>query len=124
MNDNEEEPGWIKILERGPLDVDRLSPARLKSEFEARIPALLESYGADNTLDGWRDVAIQLAITYHPALTIKKKFHSARSGRPVEAGPWLHRQAVLSRKRKLEADAKQRGSNTRVDAEAARQVQT
>ena len=62
MNHDEELPAWIKILERGPLDVDRLSPARLKSEFEVRIPALLESYGADNTLDGWRDVAIQLAI--------------------------------------------------------------
>jgi hypothetical protein len=83
---------------------------------------LLESYGADNTLDGWRDVAIQLAIAYHPALTIKKKFRTAKSSRPVEAGPWLNRQAVLSRKRKLVVAAKQRGASERVDAEAARQV--
>jgi hypothetical protein len=124
VNDDDELPAWIKILERGSLNVDRLTPARLKSEFEARIPALLESYGADNTLDGWRDVAIQLAITYHPALTIKTNFRKAKSNRPVEAGPWLHRQAVLSRKRKLVADAKRRGLSTRVDAEAARQVHT
>lgn len=123
MNDDDELPAWITILERGPLNVDRLTPARLKSEFETRIPALLESFGADNTLDGWRDVAIQLAITYHPALIIKKDFRKAKSNRPKTAGPWLQRQAVLSRKRQLEANAKRKGLSTRVDAEAARQVQ-
>jgi len=122
MNDDDELPPWIKILERGPLNVDRLTPERLKSEFEARIPALLESYGADNTLDGWRDVAIKLAITYHPALIVKRTLPKAKSNRPVEAGPWLNRQALLSRKRQLEANAKQQGLSTRVAAEAARQV--
>jgi hypothetical protein len=122
VNDDDELPAWIKILERGPLNVDRLSPAKLKSEFEVRIPALLESFGAENTLDGWRDVALQLAINYHPALTIKKNVATTGPGRTTENGPWLNRQAVLSRKRKLVADAKRQGSNTRVDAEAARQV--
>jgi hypothetical protein len=122
VNDDDELPTWIKILERGPLNVDRLSPAKLKSEFEVRIPALLESFGAENTLDGWRDVALQLAINYHPALTIKKNVVTSGPGRTTENGPWLNRQAVLSRKRKLVADAKRQGLNTRVDAEAARQV--
>jgi hypothetical protein len=122
VNGDDDLPAWIKILERGPLNVDRLSPKKLQSEFEDRIPALLESYGADNTLEGWRDAAIQLALTYHPALIIKRNFRKAKSNRPVTAEPWLHRQAVLSRKRKLVADAKQRGLSTRVDAEAARQV--
>jgi hypothetical protein len=123
MNDDEELPAWISILEQGPLDCDQLNQAKLKSEFEIRIPALLESYGADNALDGWRDVAIQLAIKYHPALMVQKKPKIPVSGRPVEDARWGMRQAVLSRRRKLQREAAAKGlKQTRLDAESARQI--
>jgi hypothetical protein len=119
MSDDSEIPDFIAILGRGSLDGDKLSLAAMQAEFAVRIPALLDSYGAENSMDGWRDVALQLAIAYHPAFKVTKEQRLPVSGRPIETGPWFNRQSVLARKRKLQS---QDPAKTRIDAKAAREV--
>jgi hypothetical protein len=123
QDEDNELPAWADILAKGPLKIDKLTPAELQAEYETRLRALLDSYGAENTFDGWRDVAINLAIRLHPAFKVQKRRMLPVSGRPKSGNRWFWRQAVLARIRKLEAKAKHRGIDPkRLHAEASRQV--
>lgn len=93
QDEDNELPAWADILAKGPLKIDKLTPAELQAEYETRLLALLDSYGAENTFDGWRDVAINLAIRLHPAFKVQKRRMLPVSGRPKSDNRWFWRQA-------------------------------
>ena len=124
-------PGWMEVLDprQRPLDSKKLTNDELTSEFEKRFVALLQKSGSDSLLDGWRDVAIDLALEFHPAFKIKEQNRIPVSGRPVAAYRWIMKNAFLSRKRRLEREAelaaiatRTKGKPIQMAAEAAREV--
>jgi hypothetical protein len=132
QDDNEADlPEWIAILDprQRPLDAKKLNKDDLIGEFEKRFVALLQKSGSNNSLDGWRDVAIDLAFEFHPAFKIKEQKALPVSGRPITAFQWMIKNALLSRKRKLERDAEKEAAGTRWEgkpiqkaAQAAREI--
>jgi hypothetical protein len=132
QDDNEEDlPGWVAILDthQRPIDTKRLNEDELVAEFETRFVALLQKSGSVSSLDGWRDVAIDLAFEFHPAFKIKEQKALPVSGRPITSFRWMIKNAFLSRKRKLERDAEREAFGTRREgkpiqkaAQAAREV--
>jgi hypothetical protein len=121
-HDEHELPAWVRILAQGPLN-DKMTPAEQQAAYAELLPALLESYGVENTLDGWRDTAINLAIEYHHAFKVQKTRRLPVSGRPISDQRWFCRNQVLAKVRVLKAMAKNKGTSpTRLHAEAARQV--
>jgi hypothetical protein len=124
-------PGWIAVLDprQRPLDSKKLTNDELTSEFEKRFVALLQKSGSDSSLDGWRDVAIDLALEFHPAFKIKEQKAIPVSGRPITSFRWSIKSAFMSRKRRLEREAELAASGTRTEgkpiqkaAQAAREV--
>jgi hypothetical protein len=130
--DNEPElPDWIAVLNshQTPIDTNRLNEEELIAEFEKRFVALLQKCGSDNSLDGWRDVAIDLACEFHPAFKIKRQEALPVSGRPITSDRWMVKNAFLTRKRKLERQAENDAAGTRLEgkpikkgAQAAREI--
>jgi hypothetical protein len=130
--ENEPEiPGWIAVLNQRqkPLDVKHLSEEELTVQFEKRFVALLQRSGSTNSLEGWRDVAIDLALEFHPAFQLKVPKKLPVSGRPIDAFRWSIKNSFLSRKRRLEREAEQAAAGTRTEgkpiqksAQAAREV--
>jgi hypothetical protein len=131
-DDNEPElPEWIAVLDphQRPIDTKRLNSEELIAEFEKRFVALLQQSGSDNSLDGWRDVAIDLACEFHPAFQIKEQKALPVSGRPITPFQWMVKNATLTRKRKLEREAEREAAGTRQEgkpiqkaAQAAREI--
>ena len=132
QDDNEEDlPGWIAILDphQRPLDTKKLNNDDLIAEFEKRFVALLQKSDSTNSLEGWRDVAIDLAFEFHPAFKIKEQRALPVSGRPITPFQWIIKNAFLSRKRKLEREAEREADGTRWEgkpiqkvAQAAREI--
>jgi hypothetical protein len=132
QDDNEADlPEWVAILDprQRPIDTEKLNEDDLVAAFEKRFVALLQQSGSNNSLDGWRDVAIDLAFEFHPAFKIKERKKLPVSGRPITSFQWLIKNAFLSRKRRLEAEAESKAAGTRWEgkpikkaAEAAREV--
>src|ERR1700722_4696818 len=124
-------PGWVTVLDphQRPIDTTRLNKEELISEFKTRFVALLQKCGSDNSLDGWRDVAIDIAFEFHPAFKIKEQKALPVSGRPTSPLQWIFKNAFLSRKRKLEREAESHAAGTRLErrpiqkaAQAAREI--
>lgn len=124
-------PEWIAILysHQRPIDTKQLNKDDLTSEFEKRFRALLQKSGSDNSLDGWREVAIELALEFHPAFKIKVQNALPVSGRPITSFRWMIKNAFLTRKRKLERNAEREAFGTRTEgkpiqkaAQAAREI--
>jgi hypothetical protein len=106
-----------------------LNKDELTGEFEKRFVALLQKTGSENSLDGWRDVAIDLALEFHPAFKIKEQNTLPVSGRPIKSFRWSIKNAFLSRKRRLDQEAEERAAGTVTEdkavhnaAQAAREV--
>jgi hypothetical protein len=124
-------PAWVKILDphQRPIDTKKLNNDELIAEFQKRFVALLQKSDSTNSLDGWRDVAIDLAFEFHPAFKIKEKKALPVSGRPITPFQWIIKNAFLSRKRKLEREAERKAAGTRWEgkpiqmaAQAAREI--
>lgn len=120
-------PDWAEVLD--PNQKLLTTKDNLVWEFEKRLVALLEKHGATNSLEGWRDVAVSLAVEFHPAFQVEKHDRLPVSGRPISRTRWMFRNAFLSRKRKLEREAEDavRGTRTegkpiQVGAKAAKEV--
>jgi hypothetical protein len=132
QDDNEADlPAWVKILDpyQRPIDTNKLNKDDLTAEFQRRFVALLQKSDSSNSLEGWRDVAVDLALEFHPAFKIKERKKNTVSGRPVTPFQWLIKNAFLSRKRKLEREAEREATGTRWEgkpiqkaAQAAREV--
>jgi hypothetical protein len=132
QDDNEADlPGWVAVLDprQRPIDTKQLNKDQLVAEFEKRFVALLQKSDSVNSLEGWRDVAVDLAVEFHPAFKIKELKLLPVSGRPVTPFQWLIKNAFLSRKRKLAQEAEREAAGTRWEgkpiqkaAQAAREV--
>jgi hypothetical protein len=124
-------PEWVAVLDpkRKPIDTKALNKGELIDEFEKRLVALLQKSDSTNSLEGWRDVAVDLAFEFHPAFKIKEQTKLPVSGRPIDPFQWLIKNAFMSRKRRLEREAEREAAGTRWEgkpiqkaAEAARGV--
>jgi hypothetical protein len=124
-------PAWVKILDpnQRPIDSKQLNKDELVAEFEKRFVALLQKSDSINSLEGWRDVAVDLAFEFHPAFKIKELKPLPVSGRPITPLLWIIKNAFLSRKRKLEREAEREAAGTRQEgkpiqkaAQAAREI--
>jgi hypothetical protein len=124
-------PEWVAVLDpkRKPIDTKTLNEDELVAEFEKRFVALLQKSDSINSLEGWRDVAVDLAVEFHPAFKIKDLKPLPVSGRPITPLQWIIKNAFLSRKRKLERAAESEAAGTRQEgkpiqkaAQAAREI--
>lgn len=84
---SEDHRDWkIEVLSRPPLRVDGdTAPESLQAELTERLEALLASYnGLEPTAEGWRALALALALKHEPAFRIKTPVDRAsRNGRLV-----------------------------------------
>lgn len=89
MDDLNQLPWWAEMLARPPIRIkDDTSEEELSHQLAERLEALLESRnGLTPTPDGWRDLALALALEYVPAFQIEtpadRTGRSGRMGRPV-----------------------------------------
>jgi hypothetical protein len=85
----EEDEGFdpiIDILSRPPIQIDdRTTPDSIKAELRERLEALLASHnGLEPTFEGWRDLALALALRYEPAFQIETPAdRDSLGGRPA-----------------------------------------
>jgi hypothetical protein len=71
ITDEDRIPDCVRVLERGPIELNEsTSDADLVPELEERLRALLEKYVCEPTTEGWRRLAIELALRYEPGLKI------------------------------------------------------
>lgn len=116
MLDDEEDhlPAWVEVLGRGPIRVDEhTDEGELAEEMAERLDALLRSHnGLEPTADGWRQLALELALKYEPLFQIKTpEDRESLGGRPVGMGNFILRSRMKAEMRK--------GKN---QAEAARTI--
>jgi hypothetical protein len=124
-------PAWAKILDprQRPIDANKLNKDDLIAELEKRFVALLQKTDSNCSLEEWRDVAVDLALEFHPAFKFKERKKLPVSGRPMDPFQWLIKNAFMSRKRRLEREAEREAAGTRREgkpiqkaAEAAREA--
>jgi hypothetical protein len=85
----EEVPECARILSRPPIDIRFIKDEDLYQEFRTRIVALLEANMVEAGVDGWRELAIKLAMTHEPAFQIITKVDPLPgSGRPQNQSRW------------------------------------
>ena len=101
-DDYEEVPECARVLDLPPIDMRDVRDDALTDEYEKRLSALLEANGLDATPEGWRLLAIKLAIRYESALkVITSADPLPGSGRPTnQVRKWILRSemSVFSRK--------------------------
>jgi hypothetical protein len=109
-------------LGRPPIDL-RWAPEEIEAEYGERLQALLDEHGLDADLQGWRELAINLAIQFHPAFQVKARQRLPVAGRPIKSLRWYWRQQVLSRARKILASREAKGQKQRGGrAQAAKEI--
>jgi hypothetical protein len=85
----EEVPECARILSRPPIDIRFMNDEDLYQEFRTRIAALLEANMVQAGGDGWRELAIKLAMAHEPAFQIITKVDPLPgSGRPQDQSRW------------------------------------
>jgi hypothetical protein len=111
-NDDQEDtlPGWAEVLGRGPMEVtEHTDEEKLEAEMVERLDALFRSHnGLEPTADGWRQLALELALKYEPLFKIETpEDRSSLGGRPVGMGNFILRSKVKAeiRKGKSQAEA-------------------
>jgi hypothetical protein len=99
-------PVWVEVLGRGPIAVtDETSDDELAVEMAERLAALLESHnGIKPTAEGWRHLALELALRYEPAFQIEtpvdRTGRSGIGGRPVGWQTFMLRSMMRAEMRK------------------------
>lgn len=89
MANDENLPQWVEVLSRAPMPVgDGISDEDLAAEMAERLKALLASHnGLEPTAEGWRQLALELALQHEPAFQIEtpvdRTGRSGIGGRPV-----------------------------------------
>ncbi|KRC12999.1 hypothetical protein ASE23_00040 [Rhizobium sp. Root73] len=83
---------WMEPLHRGPIAVtEHTAEDELAAEMAERLNALLQDHnGLEPTAEGWRQLALELALEYVPAFKIETPVDrtgpSGLGGRPVGMG--------------------------------------
>ena len=98
---------WItETLSRPPLRVDDSATSdSLKAELSERLEALLASYnGLEPTAEGWRALALALALKHEPAFKIETPVdRDSLDGRPVGFGDFTLRSVMKAEAAKLKS---------------------
>ncbi|WP_461319677.1 hypothetical protein [Bradyrhizobium barranii] len=92
-----------EALSRPPLRIDdSTTPESLEVELQERLEALLASHnGLEPTLEGWRDLALALALRHEPAFQIETPVdRDSMGGRPARWTGFTVRSAVKAELRK------------------------
>jgi hypothetical protein len=104
-----EDDGFDPVTEalgRPPIRIDdQTTPETIEAEMRERLEALLASHnGTEPTPEGWRDLALALALRYEPAFQIEtpvdRTGRSGIGGRPAEWTNFLVRSAIKAELRK------------------------
>ena len=106
-------PEWVEVLGRAPIAVaDGTTEDELAAEMAERLSALLKSEnGLEPTAEGWRQLALKLALKYEPAFQIEtpedRTGDSGMGGRPVGMGNFVLRSRMKAQIRtgKTQAEA-------------------
>lgn len=92
-------PEWAAPLTAGPIVLDADTPAEtLSAALEERLAALLRLYGCDPTPEGWKDLALRLALEHRVADTPIMEVRTpvdrepGSGGRPIDPKQqrWVH----------------------------------
>lgn len=83
MDEDDHDPHeWIyEALSRKPLRIlDATTASDIAAEIQKRLEALLASSGCEPTPDGWRQLAVILALRHEPAFQIETPVDRASKG--------------------------------------------
>lgn len=111
MHDGEDRvPDYVEVLSRGPIRIMDDTPIdALADEMAKRLQALLDSHnGLEPTADGWRQLALELALKYDPAFKVETPVdRESIGGRPVGLGAFILRSRMKAEMRdgKTQAEA-------------------
>ena len=108
----DEVPWYERVLSRAPIAIEEtVSDGALAIELLERLGALLESYHCDATPEGWRNLALRLAIKHEPGLRIELPIDRDRAinDRERSANVWANAVAL---RRQIEdgADTQERAA--------------
>lgn len=111
------------VLARPPIRIDDSTVATdLVPEMQDRLEALMESYGCDGTDEGWRKLAISLALRHEAAFKVEtpvdRTGRSGKGGAPIGMQRFRIRSEV-AKERKAGVSKRKAGVSER---EAARRV--
>lgn len=126
MDDENHLPAWVDVLDRKPIQVsDDTRAEDIQEEFAERLLALLDSHnGLEPTADGWRRLALELALKHEPAFKIEtpadREGRSGIGGRPAGWSNFIQRSAVKQELRNnpgisMRAAAKKAARRTGID---------
>ncbi len=76
----------VEALRRPPIRIDdETTPEMIEAEIRERLQALLAAHnGLEPTLEGWRELALALALQYEPAFQIETPAdRDSMGGRPA-----------------------------------------
>lgn len=105
MSHDEEDylPAWAEVLGRGPMAVtEHTDEGELAEEMAERLDALLRSLnGLGPTAEGWRELALELALRYDPLFRIETpEDRESLGGRPVGVANFALRSRMKAEMRK------------------------
>ena len=90
-------------LFREPISItDETTAEDLTEEIEERLSALLSYYNCDASPEGWRDLALRLALEHEPAMKIETPADRkpGKGGREPGFAPLMWRSAMRAEMRK------------------------
>ncbi|WP_439628239.1 hypothetical protein [Shinella sp.] len=101
-------PAWAEALGRGPIPVtEHTDEGELAEEMAERLDALLRSLnGLGPTAEGWRELALELALRYEPLFRIETpEDRESLGGRPVGMANFSLRSRMKAEMRKGKSQA-------------------
>ena len=95
----------FEILSRAPIAIkDDTTPESIEGELSDRLSALLEAHKCEPTAEGWRELALELAMQHEPAFRIETPVErygrSGLGGAPVGWSGFTIKSAMKAEVRK------------------------
>lgn len=92
---------WAKVLKRRPIRVAGEGDAqRFARELEERLDALLGVHGCSPTHEGWRTLAVRLALEHEKAFKTNLPPPEKRKGAPAKPDRYIWRHQVMKTARR------------------------
>ncbi|MBB4065478.1 hypothetical protein [Gellertiella hungarica] len=104
----EEDPEWVEVLGRPPMAVtEHTDETVLAGEMAERLDALLRAHnGLEPNAEGWRQLALELALKHEPLFKIETPVdRDSVGGRPVGMGNFILRSRMKSEMRQAKTQS-------------------
>jgi hypothetical protein len=101
-----------------PIDTDALSPQALDDDCLDRLNWLISVYGIDNTLEGWRELALRFVLDYCQHFFPLYRPELQTGGRPLDHERYFAHEALVDLANKMKLDAVKERKSTRVGSKA------